>query len=133
MKKVSGLSHKWSKQGDNRISWFMFHKIYCILIVFSGEIPEEFRILWYFPVVLSGTTLPYATIERKMNEKECQRNVVSTSATAYLHTYFLKKFCHEIYLLAKNLSTSSSNHGRNIMLPWLPRLQHLPQQQPPPT
>ena len=30
MIKVSGLSHKRSKQSDPRLSWFMFHKIYCM-------------------------------------------------------------------------------------------------------
>ena len=28
--KVSGLSHKRSKKSDPRLTWFMFHKIYCI-------------------------------------------------------------------------------------------------------
>ena len=28
MIRVSGLSHKRSKQTDPRIAWFMFHKIY---------------------------------------------------------------------------------------------------------
>ena len=30
MLKVSGLSHKREKQSDPRLTWFMFHKIYCM-------------------------------------------------------------------------------------------------------
>ena len=51
--------------------------------------PDEFCIFRYFYVLPSGTTFPYATRKRKRNEKEGQRNVVSTSATSVLHTYFL--------------------------------------------
>ena len=81
---------------------------------------EEFRIFRYFPVVPSGTMVPYATRKRKRNKKLCERSVVSTSSTADLHTYFLRssdiKFT---FLLKRHQRAASTNdaifrwHGRH--------------------
>ena len=64
--------------------------------------PEEFRIFRYFPVVPSGTTFPYATRKRKRSKKERQSNVIYTSATYDLHTYFLHRSELKFIFLLKN-------------------------------
>ena len=71
-------------------------------VVFFGGITEELFIFWYLNVVPSGTVFPYATIKWKINEEEHQRNVVSTSATADLHTYFLRMSALKFTFLLKN-------------------------------
>ena len=72
--------------------------------------PEEFPIFCYFPVVPSGTMLHYSTRKMKRNEEERQRNVISTSATADLHMYFLRRSAIKFTFLIKN-----NNHASTIM------------------
>ena len=48
--------------------------------------------------------LPYATIKRKISEKEWQRNVVSASATTDIHNYFLCSFAIKFTFLLKGIN-----------------------------
>ena len=78
---------------------------------------EELRIFRYFPVVPSGTTLPYAIRKRKVTPKEC----VSTSSTDDLHTYFLCRSVIQFSLLLKNNNhTSTSPNGIRFVFVWGP-------------
>ena len=70
-----------------------FHQIYCL---FRCHLGSEYG---------------YATRKRKRNEKECQRNVVSTSATADLHTYFLRRSAMKFTFLTKKHQRAAAITG----------------------
>ena len=55
---------------------------------------------------------PYTTRKRKRNKEELQRNAVSTSTTADLHTYFLRGSALKFtFLLKNNNHASTSTNG----------------------
>ena len=68
-------------------------------------------IFLYFPVVPSGTMFRYSTRKRKMNKKERQKNVVSTGATADIHTYFLRRYPMKFTFLLKRHQQAAETMG----------------------
>ena len=79
--------------GLQQISVHIIGKVYVILYIYAISrlyFLEEFRIFWYFPVVPSGTMLPYATRKQKRGKKENQRNVsLPALHLIYIRIYYV--------------------------------------------